>query len=82
MTYADTILVNAKTGKQAKCVSQGGQRRNQTMKLKGGGKSTFQKYQDNLFNMTSNRQIATVLNNAKKFQIGAMKEDLGIKQYI
>ena len=32
--------------------------------------------------MTSNQHIANVLNHSKKFEIGAMKEDLCIKNYI
>jgi hypothetical protein len=45
--YAETILVNARTGKRVKDPPLQAKHRNQDGSLKG--KTTFQQYQDNLF---------------------------------
>ena len=73
--FAETILVNAKTGNQLKppsaSVGPGSKKQN-----------TFQKYQGAIFNQTSKHQITAALSNAKRLELSQFSEDLGIMRYI
>ena len=73
--YAETILVNARTGKRVKEMPT------LPRKMKRD-KNVFQHYQDNLFQLASNQQIAHILHQSKKYQLSQFKEDFGIAKYI